>query len=384
MTDTSKFIREAKAFEFYIKTIWPWKRKLVKRYYSKRCVRCTASERYSPLDEQGICRLCRDDKTSTDNNNLPPSDILTEQLHQTMASYVGKGQGDHDALVLVSGGKDSSYMVHRLHEEHPKLRLLTYTHHNGFMSSVALDNVQQVIGKLGVDHFFYRPRMNFMIRLFRYQLTHLGPNGGYCTVDYSDGELLLDSSMNLAVKLKIPLVICGYSRYQLLDGFGCDTFLLPDQRRYSDRKEIAGNALQDIFPNEGDQAIWWHASKWKKEQIPQMAFPLFAWDLAEEEIRAKVLQLGLLKAGMVSPVLTNAEYIPVLGVVDIHRDGYSSFEPEFSRMIREGKAKKENWQYIWEVLEYTARTGKLISGTIDQTLARLGLSRQDVGIKYQK
>lgn len=382
MTDTSKFIKEVRAFEFFIKAIWPWYRQFVKKHYSSRCVRCTASEHYSPLDRQGICKLCRDEKVITDKVT-PSREILTEQLHKTIASCVGKGQGDHDVLVLFSGGKDSSYIVHRLLVEHPELRLLTYTHHNGFMSPIAIENVERVLGKLGVDNMFYRHRLDFMVQLFRYQLTHLGPDGGYGTVDYSDGELLLDGSMNLAAKLRIPLIICGYSKYQIIDGLNWDSFMMPDKRRFSDRKEIAGNALQDIFPDKNDQNIWWHASKWEKEQIPQMAFPLVAWDLAEQDIRAKVIQLGILEAGLDSPILTNSEYIPLLGVVDVHRDGYSSFEPEFSRMIREGKAKKENWQYVWEVLEYTARTGQIISGTIDETLAKLELTRQDVGIKYR-
>jgi hypothetical protein len=113
-----------------------------------------------------------------------------------------------------------------------------------------------------------------------------------------------------------------------------------------------------------------------------MLFPLYAWDIREEEIRDKVVALGLIVPGRDSPILTNAQYIATLGVVDIHRDGYASFEPEFSRMIREGKARRENWQHVWEFLEYTARTGALIRGSISNVLARLQLTPTDVGIRY--
>jgi len=73
----------------------------------------------------------------------------------------------------------------------------------------------------------------------------------------------------------------------------------------------------------------------------------------------------------------------LLGVVDVHRLGYSSFEPEFCRMIRDGKADRVAWQRTFELLEHSARTGLFVRGIVEALLARLDLTAADVGIKFR-
>ncbi|HEY3196408.1 MAG TPA: hypothetical protein VGJ57_00220, partial [Nitrospirales bacterium] len=82
---------------------------------------------------------------------------LNELLHQ----HQGKGAFQYDAICLFSGGKDSTYMIHRIRCEFPRLRMLAYTIDNGFMSPVAKDNVYELIGKLQIDHIFARPDKEF-------------------------------------------------------------------------------------------------------------------------------------------------------------------------------------------------------------------------------
>ena len=78
--------------------------------------------------------------------------------------------------------------------------------------------------------------------------------------------------------------------------------------------------------------------------------------------------------------MTNNELIPVIGLIDVAKFGYSTFEPEFAQMIREGKTERRYWLNVFEMLEYSAKTGRFISSTVDQTLAKLGLTRADVGL----
>ena len=65
-------------------------------------------------------------------------------------------------------------------------------------------------------------------------------------------------------------------------------------------------------------------------------------------------------------------------VADYLRLGYASFEPEFASMVRAGKADRTFWRNVFEMLEYSARTGWLLGGEIDKQARSIGLTRQDI------
>lgn len=378
-----QILRTVRLFEFYVRYVWPLHRFFVRSQIARRCRKCAASERMSPLDPEHICQLCQN--KGTDNfeqkrkdRNLEAEKSLNEILskHQNFSR-----QSQYDALILYSGGKDSTYLIHRIRREFPQLRILAYTIDNSFMSPIAKENVQDLIALMDVDHIFVRPPRQFYIQLFRYGLTHLNADGCYGTVDFSDGEFMLDTARRLAAEKKIPLILCGYSRYQVQNGLRLNDFESPRTQEMSDRREVAGLSLKDISSDE-DVSRWWQASKWPSSDVARLLFPLFVWDLEEEEIKQKVLEWGLLTKKEYSPVATNHQLIPLLGVVDVHRLGYSSFEFEFCRMIREGKAKKKEWQYTFEFLEYTAKTGFFLKPMVIQLLSQLGLTLKDVGIEF--
>ena len=116
--------------------------------------------------------------------------------------------------------------------------------------------------------------------------------------------------------------------------------------------------------------------------MARLLFPLFAWNLDESAVARQVAEGGLLSPRENSPIVTNHQLIPLLGVVDIHRMGYSGFEKEFCRMIREGKAPLKRWRSVFEFLEYTARTGLFVKPIVLKALRDLDLTPDDVGIRF--
>ncbi len=334
------------------------------------------------LDPSGLCELCRKIDSSVQvkpaSERRSQESLLNEILHQ----YQGKGAFQYDAICLFSGGKDSTYMIQRIRSEFPRLRMLAYTIDNGFMSPVAKDNVYELIGKLQVDHIFMRPEKGFYKKLFRYCLTHLNEGGGYATLDFSDGEFMLDTARTLAAEKRIPLILCGYSLYQVQNGLKLHDFESPRTSELTNRKDTAGILLTDIFSNEEDLQRWWHGQSWAPERVARLLFPLYAWDLEESEIKQKVTAWKLLSAKEYSAIVTNHQLIPLIGVVDVHRLGYSSFEVEFCRMIREGKADRKEWQYTFEFLEYTAKTGLFLRKIVVELLKELDLTAESVGVKF--
>jgi hypothetical protein len=57
---------------------------------------------------------------------------------------------------------------------------------------------------------------------------------------------------------------------------------------------------------------------------------------------------------------------------------YTSYEHEFSQLIREGKTERNNWLALFEAVEYLAQRGELMPNCIADTLARLGLRHEDL------
>jgi hypothetical protein len=380
MSTPARFIRLARLFESYVRFVWPLHRPLVLSRLSKRCRVCAASERMSALSPTGLCEACEAPPAPRPETPIRnPEDA--RRLAGILEQHQNAGPLQFDALGLFSGGKDSTYMLHRIRSDFPRLRILAFTIDNGFMSPVAKQNVEKIVSKLGLDHVFVRPEASFHRKLFRYCLTHLNADGGYGTMDFSDGEFMLDTARAMAAEKRIPLILCGYSKYQVQNGLRLDSFESPRESECSNRVETAGLRIADIFSEE-EQRRWWHADSWPKEQIARLLFPLHAWDLEEADIKAKVAEWGLLTEKEYSPIVTNHQLIPLIGVVDVHRFGYSSFEREFCRMIREGKADRTAWQPTFEFLEYCAKTGLFIRPLVAELLAQLDLTWEDVGVKF--
>ena len=376
-------MRSARAFEFYAQKVWPLHRLLVRNRLAPRCKRCALSSRREPLDAGGLCGPCRaaPAPTATANTPAPERPDWAPALQTLLASYQGVGRGTHDALLLFSGGKDSVYMLRRIRDAHPGLRILALSIDNTFMSPIAQDNIQRLVARLDVDHLMLRHSRAFMAQVFRHCLTHLNADGGYGTVDFSDGELILDSARRVAAQQDIPLILCGYSRYQVQNGLKLQGFESPRAHELSDRVDTAGIALTDITTGDALRN-WWRASDFAPERVARLLFPMAAWDLEEDAVRAAVRGWGLLRQGYDSPIVTNHALIPLIGVVDVHQLGYASFEVEFCRMIREGKADLTHWRNVFELLEYTARTGMFVRPPVEQGLAMLGLTLDQLRIRF--
>lgn len=379
MENASAVVRAARLFEFYTRTLWPVHRLWAKRMLAQRCRQCALSERATPLDSKGVCPSCREPlpAPTTPSSSVNESTALTKIL----AAHEGQGQNRYDALVLFSGGKDSVFLVRRIQDAHPNLRLLALTIDNTFMSPIARANTLRLVRRLDLDHITFRPARAYLKKLYRYGITHLNDGGGYGTVDFSDGEFLLDAARSLAAEKHIPLILCGYSRYQVQDGLGLHLFESPVEKERSDRTHVAGMALSGIY-SESERGLWWRGTRWPTERVARLLFPLYAWNLNESDIVRQVAEWGLLTPKENSPLITNHELIPLLGVVDIHRMGYSGFEKEFCRMIREGKAPLKRWRAVFEFLEYTARTGLFVKPIVIQALQQLDLTPEDVGIRF--
>jgi N-acetyl sugar amidotransferase len=102
------------------------------------------------FDDNGVCDHCRDFE-----QNVQPNWLTDErgraQLHTIIERVKEAGKGkDFDCLLGLSGGLDSSYMLHMLVKEFD-LRPLVFHVDGGWNTDLAVNNIQMLVEKLGLD-----------------------------------------------------------------------------------------------------------------------------------------------------------------------------------------------------------------------------------------
>lgn len=115
------------------------------------CTRCIYDTHipYISFDEQGVCNYC------VQYNQMQVEYPTGKEGRKILDAYVeqmkkdGKGK-PYDVVIGVSGGCDSSYMLHFAKKEYG-LRVLASHFDNTYNSRIAVENIDIVLNKLGID-----------------------------------------------------------------------------------------------------------------------------------------------------------------------------------------------------------------------------------------
>ncbi len=120
----------------------------------KRCARCLYDETIPSIsfDESGVCSYCHIHDQM--NQEYPTGAEGREKLGMIADRIRKEGRGKpYDVVVGVSGGADSSYLVYLTKEL--GLRPLAVHFDNTWNSTVAVENIHDVLNKLDVDLYTY-------------------------------------------------------------------------------------------------------------------------------------------------------------------------------------------------------------------------------------
>jgi hypothetical protein len=381
MTSSTSLIARARMFEWYARNAWNVHRNFVRRHLHRRCRNCVVSEAYSPLDDTGLCKLCETYIPSSDSDTPDPAvENLATSLDRLFRDHEGKGEGLFDAAVMLSGGKDSAFLIHELQRRYPALRIVALTIDNSYMSPVALDNARLSVAKLDVDHITLRLPESVYRKSFKFACTIVEPGEGcFETVDRIDADLGFSQAKIFAAQNRIPLLLSGLSWAQIELLFAVKSFEVPQDQAFAKIEGTLGHRLDEIYAAD-EMQYWWDPARFPRETWPRFIHPFYVWRHGEEEIKARVTELGLIEPGNESPLLTNNQIIPLMIVVDYLRLGYASFEPEFAQLVREGKASPGFWRNVFEMLEYSARTGWMLDKELDKIVRSIDLTREQVGL----
>ncbi len=190
----------ARWLEYHARNLWPLQRRFLR--LTARCKHCILSARCTPLSPRGICGECY--TYATTNSAATTSPDLGPAFDETIRSYVGQGPR-YDALLLLSGGKDSAYILQRLRTIYPALRILCLLVDNGFLAPIAGDNALQAAWRTETNLLIDRANLDRFRATFRKAFLETKGRGCAGIVDHADGTLIFEIGAHTATEFKIPL-----------------------------------------------------------------------------------------------------------------------------------------------------------------------------------
>ncbi len=170
------------------------------------CSKCGLPSNYpnTDFDANGVCHVCTAFHGYKDQAQRY---FKTEdQLRDILMSKRGVSP-NYDCISLLSGGKDSTYILAQL--INMGLKVLAFTLDNGYISDQAKGNIDRIVSKLDVDHIYGTTEyMNkiFVDSLHRHQNVC---NGCFKTI--------YTLSTTIALEKQIPFVVTGLSRGQFFE-----------------------------------------------------------------------------------------------------------------------------------------------------------------------
>lgn len=167
--------------------------------YCRRCL-IPASKPHASFDEDGVCNACRAHDTKNDAERGIDWDERAREFDEIVTWAKEQRAPMYDALVPVSGGKDSITQVHRLLGR--GLRILAVNVDYGIKTDIGRHNLA-CIPAMGASLITYRPEEQLHRRLIRIGLEDFGDP------DLMSHTLLHGYPLRVAVRFGIPLVVLG-------------------------------------------------------------------------------------------------------------------------------------------------------------------------------
>ena len=166
------------------------------------CVMDTSDSRIK-FDENGVCDHCNDFQINVKPNWYPNEEGL-KRLENTVSKIKEDGKDrDFDCLLGMSGGVDSSYLLHLAVKE-LGLRPLVFHVDGGWNSELAVNNIQVMIDKLGLDLYTevinWEEMKDFQLAYFKSGVPH---------IDIPQDHAFIATLYNFADKHNIKYILNG-------------------------------------------------------------------------------------------------------------------------------------------------------------------------------
>lgn len=331
------------------------------------------------LDRQGICNYCRGFENIDPSREESSRKDREADLEKALEDC--RGKAEYDCLVPVSGGKDSIYLLYKLKVEYG-LKVLAFTTDIN-IPELAWQNIKRTIRKLDIEHISYTPSNKFYKKLFRYLLQNQEERGAVYTVSYVYAPLFEGDALRLAIEKGIPLVLAGYSPgqpepermlYEFSRKLICETDWTPPELRRC-----------GVF-TEFELSYFFNPLSYPSDTtFPRYLAPFHAWPYNQDEVMKTIVKLGLVASNKhASPIYSNYPINWLLMYSDLKHFGYNPYHPEFSALIREGKASRAYWRIMTPVVNFMIRRRVFLGRNVTESLKWLGFDLNALKITRPK
>lgn len=305
-----------------------------------RCTKCVISAKFPRIefDENGVCNFCRDEIFYVaEDKRIDEARKQVEDLFEAK-----RGKSEYDAIVCYSGGKDSTYTL-MLAVKKYKLRVLSFTMDNGFISPVAFENINRVVSHLGIDHITFRPSLKFMRPLYKISslqpiynpktLMRISSNCNSCI------SIVNITALKYAIEKKVPFILAGFTLGQIPS----NTIIYKNNYRFfQESREPSLNKLREHLGKDVDSYFCIKDSLLEKvEDYPHNINLLCLENISENEIVENVKTIGWVPPKDVDGCSSNCQLNTFNNYVHQKKYGYNPYELELSHLIRKGMLSRE-------------------------------------------
>ena len=181
----------------------------------RRCSNCTILEDRSAgivIGNDGVCSLCKKDESAYKQKTWEEKKKIFEDL-------INKKRNKHsyDGLIMMSGGKDSTYLAYKLKREYG-LNVIGMSIDNGFEYSESFDNAKKICDKLEIPYFILQPNLKELREFYQYiTIDEKLRRDDYGQICFYCGLYLKREVDRFAQKLDVPLIFSGYNPDQVFD-----------------------------------------------------------------------------------------------------------------------------------------------------------------------
>lgn len=327
-----------------------------------RCAHCVMPETkgHIDLDDNGICNICSK-HLHQHQSGSPAVKGGMEELRKKIHEVTTCAGNDHNALVALSGGKDSTMALYVTVKE-LGLRPLAVFIDNGFCTESMLCNVRNAAEKLGVDLVIYAPQ------LIKYLFKHLLLSKSrvyYCRIC----NALIDYYLRaIALQHGIPLLITGLTKGQEFLK-GTELFWIYRASDANLLRAIAGRAefslIAEMFAS---LALYFYKNFSSITQVAPFHYLVYE---EQEILRVLTGELGYALPEISWPQgSTNCLFNFVCQSLTVDYFGYSQHEVEISALVRNNEMSRAR---ALEIIETPISVQQM-----DLALAKLDLTHKDI------
>ena len=304
----------------------------------KVCRRCILTDAYPGItfDHEETCSMC------ASNHVFEP--YGEDKLMRIIKAQKAGKRGEYDALVPLSGGKDSMYILYLAVKVY-KLKVLTMTYDNGFVSQLAVDNMERAVKRMGVKHIVCKPDFDVLSKIYRSMLLRSGDICGAC------GIAIKANMFKVASDYKIPMILLGTSPLEE-DSFLPDTTQDVGRFKYimKEAGEVSRKEMNDFLIYPGMSYIRLSLGK-RTGKYAKEVCPLFYIKNPSDKEMGEIIvrELGWEED-------TSREYSkhfdcivePFTNYVRHHIYGYERRVCQYSTMVRRGEVTREKALALYE------------------------------------